>query len=46
MNAHGSPSELVAAGYRWLPGTELAAVTNGNGNGRRPRRPAQQDRRV
>lgn len=25
LNADGSPSELVAAGYRWSPGTELAA---------------------
>ncbi len=25
LNAEGSPSELVAAGYRWAPGTELAA---------------------
>jgi rubrerythrin len=24
VNAHGSPSDLVAAGYRWAPGTELA----------------------
>lgn len=24
VNAKGSPSELVAAGYRWQPGTELA----------------------
>jgi hypothetical protein len=24
MNAQGSPSETVAAGYRWAPGTELA----------------------
>jgi hypothetical protein len=23
MNAQGSPSQLVAAGYRWAPGTEL-----------------------
>lgn len=25
VNAKGSPTERVAAGYRWLPGTELAA---------------------
>jgi hypothetical protein len=25
MNSAGSPSEIVAAGYRWNPGTELAA---------------------
>jgi rubrerythrin len=24
LNADGSPSETVAAGYRWMPGTELA----------------------
>ena len=23
MNSEGSPSQLVAAGYRWAPGTEL-----------------------
>jgi len=23
LNADGSPSEIVAAGYRWMPGTEL-----------------------
>jgi rubrerythrin len=23
LNAHGSPSEIVAAGYAWAPGTEL-----------------------
>jgi hypothetical protein len=26
VNAQGSPSEMVAAGYRWRPGTELAAT--------------------
>lgn len=25
MNSDGSPSETVAAGYRWIPGTELIA---------------------
>jgi hypothetical protein len=25
LNADGSPSETVAAGYRWIPGTELSA---------------------
>ncbi len=25
MNKNGSPSELVAAGYKWTPGTELAS---------------------
>ena len=24
LNKHGAPSEIVAAGYRWIPGTELA----------------------
>jgi hypothetical protein len=24
MNQHGSPSEIVAAGYQWTPGTEVA----------------------
>ncbi len=24
MNKQGSPSQIVAAGYRWSPGTELA----------------------
>jgi hypothetical protein len=33
MNQNGSPSERVAAGYRWRPGTELTAKkTNGNGH--------------
>jgi hypothetical protein len=27
LNADGSPSEMVAAGYRWAPGTELASDT-------------------
>ncbi len=31
MNASGSPSERVAAGYKWRPGTELAPAT-GNGS--------------
>jgi hypothetical protein len=25
LNAEGSPTEIVAAGYQWTPGTELAA---------------------
>lgn len=25
MNAKGSPTEIVSAGYRWMPGTELMA---------------------
>ena len=28
MNANGSPSEIVAAGYKWRPGTELAEETS------------------
>lgn len=28
MNSHGSPSETVAAGYKWKPGTELAEETS------------------
>jgi hypothetical protein len=27
LNSNGSPSETVAAGYRWKPGTELAEET-------------------
>jgi hypothetical protein len=27
MNSQGSPSEMVAAGYKWKPGTELADET-------------------
>lgn len=23
LNQHGSPSDIIAAGYRWMPGTEL-----------------------
>jgi hypothetical protein len=23
LNKHGAPSEIVAAAYRWVPGTEL-----------------------
>jgi rubrerythrin len=29
VNADGSPSELVAAGYQWAPGTELATKNGG-----------------
>jgi len=28
MNSNGSPSEAVAAGYKWKPGTELAEETS------------------
>jgi rubrerythrin len=27
MNSKGSPSEMIAAGYKWKPGTELAEET-------------------
>jgi hypothetical protein len=27
MNSNGSPSEIIAAGYKWKPGTELAEET-------------------
>jgi hypothetical protein len=27
LNSNGSPSEAIAAGYRWKPGTELAEET-------------------
>ncbi|MDB4943341.1 MAG: hypothetical protein JWP97_2875 [Labilithrix sp.] len=33
MNRAGSPSERVAAGYKWRPGTELAPLVDGNGAG-------------
>jgi hypothetical protein len=36
INQSGSPSETVAAGYVWMPGTELAQRTDGNG-ARKPR---------
>jgi len=32
MNREGSPSERVAAGYQWRPGTELAPKPKGNGH--------------
>jgi rubrerythrin len=32
MNREGSPSERVAAGYQWRPGTELAPKATGNGH--------------
>ena len=37
VNADGSPSETVAAGYVWTPGSELARRGNGSGNGARSR---------
>lgn len=33
MNSEGSPSETVAAGYRWMPGTDLAAEEIAKGKG-------------
>jgi hypothetical protein len=33
MNSKGSPSETVAAGYRWMPGTELTAEETAMGKG-------------
>ena len=33
MNSEGSPSETVAAGYRWMAGTELAAEEIAKGKG-------------
>jgi hypothetical protein len=33
MNSEGSPSEIVAAGYRWTPGTELAKGATAAGKG-------------
>jgi hypothetical protein len=37
LNVHGSPSEAVAAGWTWKPGTELA---NGHGHTRKRRLPS------
>jgi hypothetical protein len=31
MNAHGSPSQTVAAGWRWSPGGSLVSQQNGRG---------------
>ncbi|HEX8351408.1 MAG TPA: hypothetical protein VF611_00685 [Pyrinomonadaceae bacterium] len=33
LNSEGSPTETVAAGYRWTPGTELAADATAKGKG-------------
>ena len=33
MNSEGSPSQTVAAGYRWMPGTELTAEEKSKGKG-------------
>lgn len=32
MNKNGSPSEIVAAGYKWAPGTELTKKKMSNGH--------------
>ncbi|MEW6268438.1 MAG: hypothetical protein AB1689_03970 [Thermodesulfobacteriota bacterium] len=29
LNSEGTPTEIVAAGYRWMPGTELAGIAPG-----------------
>jgi hypothetical protein len=31
VNSEGSPSDMVAAGYQWMPGTELAAGMSAGG---------------
>jgi hypothetical protein len=31
LNSEGSPSDAVAAGYQWMPGTELAAAMSAGG---------------
>ena len=33
LNSEGSPTETVAAGYRWMPGTELTAEEAAKGKG-------------
>jgi hypothetical protein len=33
LNSEGSPTETVAAGYRWAPGTELTADVTAKGKG-------------
>jgi hypothetical protein len=33
LNSDGSPSETIAAGYRWMPGTELTAEEKVKGKG-------------
>ena len=33
LNANGAPSEEVARGYRWMPGTELAGMPMANLHG-------------
>jgi hypothetical protein len=33
LNAEGSPSEIAAAGYQWMPGTELTGRVQGVGIG-------------
>ncbi|HEY8517671.1 MAG TPA: hypothetical protein VIS07_19355 [Candidatus Binatia bacterium] len=31
LHSEGTPSEIVAAGYRWMPGTELAGMAHNGG---------------
>ncbi len=38
LNSTGSPTDTVAAGWVWTPGTELAAPSKTNGHGRRASR--------
>ena len=33
LNSEGSPTQTVAAGYRWMPGTELTADVTAKGKG-------------
>jgi hypothetical protein len=33
INSEGSPSDMVAAGYKWMPGTELTAGAKASGKG-------------
>jgi hypothetical protein len=35
MNADGSPSDTVAAGYVWMPGSEVVAMASAAGNPRK-----------
>lgn len=44
MNAQGSPSEIVAAGYVWAPGGELAHDGAASGGGGRPSVPSTERR--
>jgi hypothetical protein len=46
MNSEGSPTDRVAAGYVWTPGTELAERAKPNGRGRKPARASAHDHRT